>query len=794
MIKKEEIFEHVDEEESPSGAVAIIGMAGRFPGAQRVEQYWQNIRGGLESITFFSDRELEAAGIDPALLKDLSYVRAGGVLENVDLFDATFFGFSDNEAKVTDPQQRLFLECAWEALEDAAYNPDTYCGRIGLFAGATISTYLLNKLNSHPEMMKAAGRARSIMRNDPNFLTTLISYKLNLTGPSITVQTACSTSLVAIHLACQSLLSGDCDITLAGAVSISVPQVCCHEYRDGGIHSPDGRCRSFDAAAQGTVGGSGLGLVVLKRLEDAIEDGDSIYAVIKGSAINNDGSLKIGYTAPSVQGQAAVISEALAMAGVSAASIGYVEAHGTATALGDPIEVEALTQAYRATTEQRQYCALGSVKSNIGHLDTAAGVAGLIKVALMLRHRELVPSLHYKEANPRIDFASSPFFVNTSLREWQENGSARRAGVSSFGIGGTNAHVILEEAPAVEQPKGPDSSLHLLVLSAKTPGALDRMTENFTAFLREHNDINLSDVAYTLQVGRKAFSHRRIIFCRGTEEALTALQGRDPQRVLTSLQANDGEPSIALLFLADDSLYAALGRSLYEDEPLFRERFDECAELLRQSTGRGPLDGSQPALFAIQYALGQLLLELGVRPATLMGRGVGEYVAACLAGVFRLEDALVAVAAREQVCRDFPPGELPELALKLLVTQHSAIKLNAPRVALVSSMTGTWVTSEQATDPYHWAHQLLLAEQMHQGLEELLKDPKRFLLEVGTGRAPENFPETVQAVSGRETIIRTLGHLWLAGAEIDWQKLYANEHRHRVHLPAYSFERQRYWL
>jgi len=741
MIKNEEILEHANEEESLSGAVAMIGMAGRFPGAPSLEQYWRNIRGGLESITFFSDRELEAEGIDPTLLKDPSYIRAGGVVENVELFDAAFFGFSDNEAAVMDPQQRLFLECAWEALEDAAYNPDTYDGRIGLFAGATISTYLLNNLITHPEAMKAAGRARSIMGNDSNFLTTLVSYKLNLTGPSITVQTACSTSLVAIHLACQSLLNGESDITLAGAVSISVPQVSCHEFRDGGIHSPDGRCRSFDAAAQGTVGGSGLGVVVLKRLEDALADGDSIHAVIKGSAINNDGSLKIGYTAPSVQGQAAVISEALAMAGISADSIGYVEAHGTATALGDPIEVEALTEAYRATTEQRQYCALGSVKSNIGHLDTAAGVAGLIKVALMLRQRELVPSLHYREGNPQIDFPASPFYVNTSLRPWPRNGTARRAGVSSFGIGGTNAHVILEEAPSVEQSQSPDLSLRLLVLSAKTPAALDRATKNLTAFVREHNDINLPDVAYTLQVGRKVFSHRRIIFCRETEDALTALEGRDPQRVLTHSPGSDGEASIVLLFMADDWVYTGLGSRLYEDEPLFRKHFDECAELIKRSTGadpRGALDAAQttlPALFAIQYALGQVLLDLGVRPATFMGRGVGEYVAACFAGVFTLENAVAAAATREPVHRDFSPAEL-------------------------------------------------------------LKGPQRVLLEVGTGRVLKDFREgtsEMQAVSGRDIIIRALGHLWLAGKEINWQTLYSNERRHRVHLPTYSFERQRYW-
>src|SRR5215218_7172627 len=424
-------------------AVALIGMAGRFPGARNVEEFWANLRDGVESISFFSDEELLAAGVDQSHLDDPSYVKAKACVEDAEMFDPHFFGFTPREAAITDPQQRLFMECAWEVLETVGYDPEKYNGSIGVFGGLSLNTYLLN-LYLNRRALKHLNAFQAIVSNDKDHLTTRVSYKLDLKGPSVNVQTTCSTSLVAVHIACQSLLNGECDMALAGGVSVTLPLKTGFHYQEGGVVSPDGHCRTFDAQAKGTVSGNGLGIVMLKRLEDALSDGDRIEAVIRGSAINNDGAAKVGYTAPSVEGQAAVIAEAQTIAGVTADSISYVEAHGTATPLGDPIEAAALTQAFRASTKQRGYCALGSVKSNIGHLDAAAGVAGLIKTVLALKHRELPPSLHYQTANPQIDFANSPFYVNASLRPWERNGTPRRAGVSSFGIGGTNAHVIVE--------------------------------------------------------------------------------------------------------------------------------------------------------------------------------------------------------------------------------------------------------------------------------------------------------------------------------------------------------------
>ncbi|MFL5663135.1 MAG: type I polyketide synthase, partial [Ktedonobacteraceae bacterium] len=434
--------------------VAVVGMAGRFPGAGNVDEFWQNLRNGVESTTFFSDEELLEAGIDPALLQDPHYVKAKPMLKDSDLFDATFFGFTPREAELMDPQHRVFLECVWEALEDACYDPERFTGRIGLYAGQNMNSYLLFNLYPHQELLEQVGAFRIMIANDKDHLTTQTSYKLNLKGPSVTVQTACSTSLVAVHLACQNLLSGECDMALAGGVSVTVPQKTGYMYQEGGKASPDGHCRAFDAQAQGTVFGNGVGVVVLKRLEDALAAGDQVYAVIKGSAINNDGSAKVGYTAPSIEGQAEVIAEALAVAGVEPESISYIETHGTGTPLGDPIELAALSKAFQPFTAQTGFCAIGSVKTNVGHLNAAAGVTGLIKTVLALKHRELPPSLHFQTPNARIDFAHSPFYVNTQLRPWQAQGEGPlRAGVSSFGIGGTNAHVVLEEAPPRE-PSG----------------------------------------------------------------------------------------------------------------------------------------------------------------------------------------------------------------------------------------------------------------------------------------------------------------------------------------------------
>ncbi|NES67693.1 MAG: polyketide synthase, partial [Okeania sp. SIO2D1] len=473
-------------------AIAIIGISGRFPKAKDVDTFWKNLQEGVESIEFFSEQELLEEGIDPTLLKKQNYVKAGSVISDIELFDANFFGYNPREAEIIDPQQRLFLESAVEALEVAGYDSHTYSGAIGVYAGPSKNSYAHN--NVYPHVLQNSEQVNPyqlFLGNGNDFLSTRVSYKLNLTGPSITVQTACSTSLVAVHLACQSLLSGECDMALAGGVSIHIPQKTGYLYQEEMILSPDGHCRTFDAKAKGTIGSNGLGIVVLKRLEDAIADGDYIYAQIKGSAINNDGSSKVGYTAPSVEGQAAAISEAQSIAGIDPETITYIEAHGTATPLGDPIEIAALTKAFRGFTEKKGFCAIGSLKTNMGHLDAAAGVAGLIKTVLALKHKKIPPSLHFETPNPTIDFANSPFYVNTTLSEWNTNETPRRAGVSSFGIGGTNAHVVLEEAPTLE-PSSKSRPWQLLILSAKSSSALETATTNLAAHLKQHPEINLA--------------------------------------------------------------------------------------------------------------------------------------------------------------------------------------------------------------------------------------------------------------------------------------------------------------
>ncbi|HAJ59260.1 MAG TPA: beta-ketoacyl synthase, partial [Cyanobacteria bacterium UBA8543] len=457
--------------------IAIIGMAGRFPGAKTIDEFWQNLRDGVESIAFFSDEELKASNIDSALLNEPNYVKAKGVLEDIELFDAAFFGFNPREAEMTDPQHRLLLESAWEALEHAGYDAQRYKGQIGTYAGVGWNSYLVKNLYANSDPIQAIGVHQTLIGNDKDFLATRISYKLNLTGPSINVQTACSTSLVAVSLACQSLLNYQCDMALAGGVTVFVPNKSGYLYQEGGVLSPDGHCRAFDAKAQGTVVGNGVGVVVLKRLSEALADGDRIHAIIRGSAINNDGSLKVGYTAPSIEGQAKVIVEALALADVEPETISYIETHGTGTALGDPIEIAALSKAFRASTSKRGFCAIGSVKTNIGHLDAAAGVTGLIKTALALNHKLIPPTLNFEQPNPQIDWENSPFYVNAQLQEWKADSTPRRAGVSSFGMGGTNAHVILEEAPPVAA-YSPSRPWQLLLLSAKTESALEKATDN----------------------------------------------------------------------------------------------------------------------------------------------------------------------------------------------------------------------------------------------------------------------------------------------------------------------------
>ena len=683
-----------------SDGIAIIGMSGRFPGAGSVDEFWRNLIAGVESISFFSDEELAAAGLDVAgLRKDPRCVAARGIVKDADWFDASFFNISAREAELTDPQQRIFLEASWEALENAGYDPARVKGYIGVYAGMSGNAYHLNNLYSRPDLTRVAGQVASELR-DKDFLATRVAYKLNLRGPALSIHTACSTSLVAVSQACQALLCYQCDLALAGGVSISFPQKRAY-LQEGGMLSPDGHCRPFDAQAAGTNFSDGLGIVVLKRLAEALDDGDQIYAVIKGFALNNDGSAKVGFAAPSVDGQAEVIALALAQAGVEPGSISYVEAHGTATPLGDPIEIAGLTQAFGTGASRKNFCAIGSVKGNIGHLDAAAGVAGLIKTALALKHKMLPSSLHFTAPNPKIDFAGSPFFVNSKLSQWKAGPTPRRAGVSGFGVGGTNAHVVLEEAPAVE-PSRPGRSWQLLVLSAKTSSALDCATANLRDHLKANPDSNLADVAFTLQAGRRVFDHRRMLVCRDVGDAIKALEGENPKRVFTQ-QGKVRERPVVFMFPGQGAQYVNMGAELYRAERVFKEEIDLCAEILQPRLGldlrqvlfpeadkvkaAGDLltqtCTTQPALFVIEYALARLWMSWGVKPRAMIGHSVGEYVAGCLAGVFSLEDALRVVAGRARLVQAQPGGAM--LAVRMAEREIAPLLAETLSIAAVNS-------------------------------------------------------------------------------------------------------------
>ena len=689
--------------------IAIVGMAGRFPGARSIKEYWHNLKAGVESVRVFSEDELLARGVAAAELADPAYVRAAAVLDGVDQFDAGFFGFSPKDAAIMDPQHRHFLECAWEALEDAGHDPDIFSGAIGVYASSGMSAYLIHNLLTNRELVQSAGLF--LIRqtgNDKDVLATRVSYQLNLHGPSINVQTACSSSLVAVHMAGQSLLNHECDMALAGGVTIEIPHGVGYIHREGEILSQDGHCRSFDARSTGTVFGSGLGVVVLRRLQDALEDGDHIHAVVIGSAINNDGSRKVGYLAPSVDGQAEVIAEALAVAGVDATSISYVETHGTGTRVGDPIEIGGLTQAFREFTRENQFCAIGSVKSNIGHLDTAAGVAGFIKTVLALAHGQIPPSLNFENPNPHIDFANSPFYVNQHLQEWKSHGGPRRAGVTSLGIGGTNAHVILEEAPAVERAPN-RRPWQLIALSARSPAGLDAASATLARHWEEHAELDIADVSFTGQVGRRGFKHRRALVCRDAQEAIAGLRVVDHGQAFAA-GAVTGDGEVVFLFPGQGSQYVRMGLELYQGEPEFQQRIDECSELLRPHLGldlrtvlypsdqeleqqRRRLDQTwltQPAVFAVEYALAKLWMSWGIRPRAMVGHSLGEYVAACIAGVFPLDAALTLVAARARLMQDLPTGAmtavpLSEPAMLPLVGGDIALAaVNGPRQCVAS--------------------------------------------------------------------------------------------------------------
>ncbi|MEO3777936.1 amino acid adenylation domain-containing protein [Micromonospora sp. B11E3] len=689
-----------------SNDIAIVGMAGRFPGAPDIGAFWRNLRAGVESITYWDDETLRAGGVPAETLADPRYVRAASVLDGIEEFDAAFFGYHAREAALIDPQQRLFLECSWHALEDAGYAPGAIDGTVGVYAGSALSTYLLNNVLAGRVAGTIGETLELLITNDKDYLPNRVSFKLGLGGPAVAVQTACSSSLVAVHTAVQALLEGECDVALAGASAVRLPQPSGYLWEEGLIFSRDGHCRPFDASATGTVFGSGVGVVMLKRLEDALADGDHVEAVIRGTAVTNDGSAKVGYTAPGVDGQARAVATALGIAGVDPATVGAVEAHGTGTPLGDPIEVTALNKVFASRVRTRGGIALGSVKSNVGHLDVAAGVTGLIKAVLQLKHRELVPSLHFDKPNPEIDFDASPFAVNTELREWTATDSPRRIGVSSFGMGGTNAHVVLEEAPTPAPLPAPARAAQVITLSARTPEALDAAGAALAAALAEPDAPPLPDVAWTLHRGRAAARHRRTVVAADAAEAAAALA--DPARTVTGTAVD--RPRLVFLFPGQGSQYPGMGADLYATEPAFREALDAVADDLAPHLGLDlrtvlfpeggdpaeaarrleSTDLAQPALFAVEYATAALLRSLGVTPDAMIGHSIGEITAACLAGVLDRADAARIVATRGRLMAAMPSGAMLSVALgeddarELLTPALSLAAANAPELCVIS--------------------------------------------------------------------------------------------------------------
>jgi len=872
--------------------VAIIGMAGRFPGAENIGVFWDNLIAGKESIQDLSEEELENEGIAASVYNNEAYVKRAPVLKDYDKFDAGFFGYSPREARMMDPQQRLFLECAWEALESAGYHTEEYEYPVSIYGGAAMNTYFIQS-----GMMSRFSDEYlpTLLGNDNSFLTTRVSYKLNLKGPSVTVQTACSTGLIAVHTACMSLLNHESKMALAGGVSVRAPHHTGYLHQEGSVFSRDGHCRPFDAKASGTIFGSGVGMVVLKRYADAVEDRDHIYAVIKGSAINNDGSAKTDYTAPSVNSQAEVIVEALANAGVDANTISYVEAHGTGTYLGDPIELRALTKAFRAFTEKKGFCAIGSVKSNVGHLDAAAGITGLIKTALSLHHKRIPASLYFEEPNPEIDFENSPFYVATQTTDWISNGHPRRAGITSLGMGGTNAHVILEEYQPEISDEHREPRPQLLNLSARTEDALNTMTSNLQTFLQEHPGQNLEDIAYTLHKGRKRFSHRRCLVANDTKEAAELLKNH---LSLKTWHSEKSDEKIVFMFPGQGSQYVNMAKGLYENEPVFRKNIDECASLIssyleidirdliypgNSSNGNEAAEKlkntkiTQPVLFAVEHALAQLWISWGIEPAAVIGHSSGEYTATCVAGVLSLEESIALITLRAKLMASVSGGSMLSIPLaadevlpiiesrnvslavvnsktacvvsgetseiealerefdgrnikcRILQTSIAAhshfmdpvldefreaagrVSFSIPVIPVLSSTNGDWVQSDEISNPDYWVRNIREPVKFGEAIQKVSDRSLFTLLEVGPGRTLCTFVQQQlsdhkelvtaqslrhprQEVKDQNFIYESLGSLWMAGADIDWDRFHGNRVGKKVPLPTYPFERKRYWL
>ncbi len=874
--------------------IAIVGMAGRFPGAEDIEAFWRNLCAGQESIRVFAPDELDPS-IPRALIDDPAYVRARGVIEGVDRFDAAFFGIAPLEAQLMDPQHRHFLETAWHALEHAGYVPECAPGRVGVFGGMYNASYFLHHVQSRPDLVARLGEMQTMLANEKDYLTSRVAYKLGLDGPAVSVHTACSTSLVATIMAMDSLRSGDCDLALAGGVAVTCPPNSGYLYQEGAMASRDGHTRSFDADAAGTVFSDGVAILALRRLSDAVADGDTVYAVLLGGAINNDGADRASFTAPNPAGQATVIAMAHDSAGVDARSISYIEAHGTATPIGDPIEVAGLTRAFRRHTDDRGFCGIGSLKSNVGHLVTAAGAAGLIKTALALHRETLPPTIGYARPNPQIDFDASPFVPQAALQAWPRSAQPRRAGVSAFGFGGTNAHVVLQEAPLANASVPSLRPQQLLTLSARTPEALTALSQRMATYLDNAcldaaAALSFADIAHTARIGRRAFAYRRTVVAADRAEAARLLAA-----ISAAATPTTDAPEVAFLCPGQGAQYPAMGRGLYAAEPVFREAYDACCALLASSmqidanTADAVRDLffsdapdvlvathlTQPAVFALEYALARLWMSWGVEPGALIGHSVGEFVCATLAGVMSLSDALALVALRGRLMQAQPAGSMlsvrlsadamsqylndtielaaenspalcvvagptPDIerlearlaadgvAAKRLMTSHAfhsammqpvvapmlaqlqTTTLHSPRIPIVSTVSGDWLSDADACDPQYWAEHLRRPVRFAPAASRLLEDPHRLLIEVGPrgtlatlakqcapkGRATQVAIASLGDSDALETslLAQALGQAWTLGVAPDWKAYVAHESRRRVPLPGYPFARDRHWV
>ncbi|MBL4605543.1 MAG: type I polyketide synthase, partial [Flavobacteriaceae bacterium] len=870
--------------------IAIIGMSCRMPGADDIKEFWNNLVEGIESISTFTDDELRDSGISESTIQDPNYVKARGIVDGADLFDATFFGITPRDAEIMDPQHRIFLECAWHAFEDAGYDPEKTKARVGVFGGTGTAWYL-NSVTTNSEVAKNSSGTSIITATDRDYVATRVSYKLNLTGPSFTVQSACSTSMVAVVMGVNSLLSYQCDMVIAGGATVHLPEKDGYMYYEGGIESIDGVCRTFDKDASGTVFSRGAGTVLLKRYEDAVADGDHIYATILGGAINNDGGNKAGFTAPSVEGQVEAATEAIELANISAESIGYVEAHGTATNVGDPIEVNSLSEAFGAYTDNKQYCAIGSVKTNIGHLDSASGVAGLMKAVLALHKKKIPAHLNYKTPNPKIDFPNSPFYVITETKDWTKNGdSPRRALVNSFGVGGTNACVVLEEHKKIVKEK--DKKINTLCLSAKNAEALEDTRARLLDFVTENPTVDSTDLAYTYQVGRRAFSNRGTLSFNDRDDLIAKLENAEN---LQKGNCEEDDKPLIFIFPGQGNQYHKMGLDLYNENELFQKTVDYCCQLILDEFGidikhelfyeedaekaKKALEQTyitQPAIFIISYAMAQVGLSKGMKPEAMIGHSVGEYVAACMSGIMNLEDALRAVTKRGQLIQDLPGGSMlavlqnedkilpflfdgvevaainnPGLTVvagpdehieklegklkdggffsKRLSTSHAFhsammdpcldefakifdnIKLSAPKIPIISTVTGDIMTDEEATDPQYWVMHVRKSVRFSDAVMTCLDMNPSVFVEFGPGQSLESAVkrhldnDAVHAAvrtmrsenetfDDNEYFANAIGSLWMVGGTIDWDSFYKGQTRNRISLPCYPYQRQSYCI